>query len=520
MSNPLKAIAERRSSSGGQGVSSSYQGAVSNRLTADWVLASIKSADQEVRGDLRTLRARARELARNNDTASRYLGLVEDNVVGHEGIRLQAQVRNMEGDQDEELNRQIERAWKRWGEPEQTTVDGRLGWVDVQKKAIRSVAQDGEALIRMVTGFRGNDFGFALHLLDPDQLDHTLNRDAGRGPRGERRNAIRMGVEVDSWNRPVAYHLWNHHPSEYGEPEKERVRVPADEIIHLYQGERVAQTRGITWFAPALYKLKMVDGYEEAELVASRMAAAKGGFFKKDPEGTDLDPNQESSEQRITMEMEPGLMDQLPPGWSFQPWDPEHPTSAFKSFHKAMVRGIANGLGVSYTTLANDLEDVNFSSIRAGLLNERDAWRSIQKWLIRHFHQRVYRAWLPWALTTGQLEAPLTDRSKLEDVRWLPRGWPWVDPIKDLQAAAMAVRLGLDSRQRLAGEQGRDFNEVLDDIAEEERMADRKGVDLTTDFSKGGDPEGGEEAKAGGADVDELVKVLEQRDRNGAGQHG
>ena len=210
------------------------------------------------------------------------------------------------------------------------------------------------------------------------------------------------------------------------------------------------------------------------------------------------------------------LLDQLPPGWSFQPWDPEHPTSAFKSFHKAMVRGIANGLGVSYTTLANDLEDVNFSSIRAGLLNERDAWRSIQTWLTRHFHQRVYRAWLPWALTTGQLEAPLTERSQLRDVRWLPRGWPWVDPIKDLQAAAMAVRLGLDSRQRLAGEQGRDFSEVLDDIAQEERMAERKGVDLTTDFSKAGD----DEAEGAEVDVDDVMAMLRQREINGAGHRG
>ena len=463
-----------------------------SRLTEDWVLASIKSADQEVRGDLRTLRARARELTRNNDTATRYLGLLEDNVVGHQGIRLQAQVTRPEGELDGPINAAIEDAWRHWGEPGTAAVDGRLGWLDIQSQCIRTVAQDGEALVRLVSGVRGNPFAFALHVLDPDQLDHTYNRAAGSAPGGGRRAEVRMGVEVDRWGRPLAYHLWDHHPSEHASRERRRIRVPADEIIHLYRVNRPGQTRGITWFAPALMKLRMVAGYEEAELVASRMAAAKGGFFERDADSAGIDPNSQAADERIAIEMEPGLIDYLPIGWKFNEWDPEHPVSAFKDFHKCMVRGIANGLGVSYTSLANDLEDVNFSSIRAGLLNERDAWRRTQVWLIEHLHRRVYRAWFSWALTTGALELPRRNQARWLQARWLPRGWPWVDPVKDLQASAMAVRMCLDSRTRLAAEQGRDFGEVLDDLVREEAMAAEKGVELSTDMSRGsGDPSKG-----------------------------
>lgn len=520
MSNPLAAAAARRSAWRGDGVSasSSYQGAVSSRLTEDWVLATIKSADQEVRGDIRRLRARARELVRNNDTARRYIGLVEDNVVGHQGIRFQARVSDRDGDQDEEINTRIEEAWERWSKPDQCSVDGRWSWLDVQTQAMRGLPQDGETLIRIVTGFRGNDFGIALHLLDPDQLDETFNRERGRAPGGQMRNEVRMGVEIDRWGRPVAYHLWNRHPAEHGRPERTRDRVPASEIIHLYRPDRVNQTRGVTWFAPALFKLKMVAGYEEAELVASRMAAAKGGFFERTADAVTVDPNSDAADERIAIEMEPGLFDYLPIGWSFKEWDPEHPTSAFADFHKAMIRGIANGLNVSYTSLANDLENVNFSSIRAGLLNERDAWRRMQQMLIGHLHWRVHREWLRWALTTGALDLPSRNQEQWLSARWLPRGWPWVDPVKDLQAAAMALRLGVDSRTRIAAEQGRDFGEVLDDIAQEERLAAEKGVTLTTDLSKGGaaDDDMDEEAVVGS---NRLAALLGRPATNGA-HHG
>lgn len=509
MANPFRAAVRIQDAQRAQKRSAAFSGATSSRLTADWVLASIQSADQEIRGDLRTLRARSRELVRNNDTAARYLDLVEDNVVGHEGIRLQAQNRRREDDALwHEVNDRIEEAWSRWSEKENASVDGRLDRADIEHLSVRTVPQDGETLVRMVGGFRGNDFGFALHVLDPDQLDHEFNRPEGTGPRGERRNEIRMGVEIDRWGRPVAYWLWDHHPTEHFARERKHVRVPADQIIHLYRLKRANQTRGVPWFAPSLFKLKMLGGYEEAELVASRVAAAKGGWFERDAEALTLDPDSEAADERLVYEAEPGVFDALPPGWKFKAWDPTHPTNAFNDFHKAMLRGIANGLGVSYTNLANNLEDVNFSSIRAGLLNERDAWRKTQRWFIRHFHRRVFREWLKWSLTTGALRLPSRRTSDWTHARWQPRGWPWVDPEKDLRAAAMAIRLGLDSRTRLAAEQGRDFQEILRDLRAEEELAEELGVELSTDLSKSGGSRDDEAAAADGRISEEHRRTL------------
>ena len=51
-----------------------------------------------------------------------------------------------------------------------------------------------------------------------------------------------------------------------------------------------------------------------------------------------------------------------------------------------------------------------------------------------------------------------------------------MDPLKDIQAALAAVQGGLDSRTRIAAEQGRDFEEILADLARERQLAEEYGV--------------------------------------------
>ncbi|MCH7532721.1 MAG: phage portal protein [Gemmatimonadetes bacterium] len=101
---------------------------------------------------------------------------------------------------------------------------------------------------------------------------------------------IRMGIEMDANGRRLAYHVFTRHPSEgLG---RERTHVPAAEIIHFFVRYRPGQTRGYSLFAPVLTTLKMVDGLTDAELVASRLAAAKMGFIKNiSPEAVAVVPN-------------------------------------------------------------------------------------------------------------------------------------------------------------------------------------------------------------------------------------
>ena len=144
-----------------------------------------------------------------------------------------------------------------------------LDWADIQRLVVRSVARDGEIVVRIV---RGSEFKIALY--DADFLDYQLNRESTK-----EKNAIIQGIEVDRAGKPIAYYLWNTPPNKvpsiFGMPTKSPnmnnyERVDAEDIIHIYKSDRPNQIRGATWLAPVMIHLLMLNRYEQAEMRRKR----------------------------------------------------------------------------------------------------------------------------------------------------------------------------------------------------------------------------------------------------------
>lgn len=468
-----------------------FNGATYDRITQDW-FTQLLSADRELKGDLRRLRGAARSLARDNSFGSRFLNLLVENVVGHMGIRLQARVKNTRGGMNDSLNARIEDAWKNWAtESGDASADGKMSFTDIQALVLRTIAQDGEPLVRILRG-ADNPFNFALHVLDVDQLDESYNSTERQSPTG---NEIRMGVEIDRFGKPVAYWIWSDHPYDVSAMRNaKRVRVAAEDILHPFPIFRPGQTRGVTWFAPVMFDQQTLQAYQEAEITAARMGASNMAAVEIDPEkAAGMDPDsdgQPTGRSAIPMEMEPGRILRLGPGERLTGTEFNHPNTAFDPFTKAIHRSIAAGLNVAYSSLTGDLAAVNYSSIRAGLIAERDFYKRFQVWFATMFHRRVYRAWAPAASLSGWM--PPSDGRGTESIAWHARGWKWVDPLNDIQAAILARRSGLATLTALSAEEGEDFEENLQRIAEENALAKQYGVELlldTTARSTANDPQ-------------------------------
>src|SRR5207247_1368707 len=155
-------------------------------------------------------------------------------------------------------------------------------------------------------------------------------------------NEIRMGKEVDEWGAPVAFHFWDR-PYTITSTPRGRFRVPSSDVLHLYIQDRPNQTRGITWAHAAMVPLQMLGAYIIAEVIAARLGAAKVGFYVNKGEGAPYgsgDPKTATSTRAFVEDLAPGTAKQLPTGWEFQGWNPDHPNSAFPEFVKAMGRAI------------------------------------------------------------------------------------------------------------------------------------------------------------------------------------
>ncbi len=450
------------------GKRSDFKATAVNRLLMDWV-ASTKAADEEIRGDIRKLRARARELARNEPSCRHFLRILECNVIGPKGASLQAQIRGTDGALDREQNAELEQAWRRWARGP-VTLDGRLNLRQFQAVCLRALARDGEIFIRKFVGTERNPFGLALQAIDADLVEEGNNRFADRLS-----NEIRMGIEIDKYGAPVAYWIQGDPTKLYTDSAGTRIRIPAQDIIHLYIPDRPNQTRGVSWLASGMATLHVLAGYEEAELYAARTAAAKMGFFQKPETTGELPPTTTPHE----IEASPGSIDELPPGWTFAGWDPTHPTTAFGAFVKWMLRKVGSGFGIDYNSLGNDLEGVTYSSLRAGAIQQQDLWRSIQEEWGDLFLWPVYRAWIDTAILSREVDLPRLDfRLYVDAVVWRFRGWAWVDPLKEIQAVEKAISLGMTSRTREAASRGDEFEEVLEELARETELAQELGVSI------------------------------------------
>lgn len=444
-----------------------------DRLTGDW-FATLSSINQELSSDLDRLRSRGRQLANNNDYARKFRGMVENNIVGPSGIRLQARVEDAPGKPDRPANAAIESAWEEWSRA--CDVTGQMSLTDVCNSLVGSLPSDGEFLVRFVRGSdAGNRFNFALQVIDVDRIDTTFNgQHAG--------NTVIMGVEVNAYRRPVALHLFEAHPNDGNRTSRRRVRVSADEVLHRFRVERAEQARGIPWMAPGMLSLHHLGGFMLSALLAAEHGANHYGFFQT-PDGQ-APPLQGEGGGDAIMVSQPGVYDTLPMGTVFQPHESKYPNEVFGPFAKTCLQRIASGWRVAYHSLANDLEGVSFSSIRSGTLEERDRWAADQEWFIGAFLEPVYAAWMQMSLLSGAITMPngsalpAAKAAKFSRHEWQARRWEWVDPRADMEAKVLAVKAGIMAPQNLCASMGLDFDDTIAAIGAAQKLAEQFGVKL------------------------------------------
>lgn len=478
----------------------SFGGAQLGRLAADWFISN-GSQDAEIRSSLTLLRNRSRQMGRDVDYMKNYYGLLQDNVVGC-GIPFKAQVKMQRKDAlDLKTNAQIEAAWARWSAADSCHTAGTECFEGIQRLLIKTLAEDGEFFVRKVyRKFGVSRVPLALELIESERLDENYNLRAKGND-----NEIRMGVEIDSWKRPVAYHFLSRSPGDLNGSTVEtmsiqRIRVPANEIIHGFIPDRIGQTRGVPWLHAAIMRLHNLSKYEEAEVIGARIGASGMGFIETPEEESSLDDDVEDG-QSVT-DFEPGVFKKLNPGEKVSIPNISRPANGFEAFVRLALRGVAAGLGVSYESLSRDYSQTNYSSARQGMLTDRDRWKALQGWFLAKFNQAVFDDWLDQAVLFGELD--LTDylngkKEFYQGVKWKPRGWGWVDPQKEVAANKDAVRSGFRTQASVIAETGGDYDEFMSEREHEVKAANDAKLVFDTDPAQVTDKGQSQQALSGGA---------------------
>ncbi len=432
-----------------------YDAASTGRRAGKWVAAN-SSANTEITGALSRVRARSRDMVRNNAYARSAISKLVARAIGT-GIMARPP-------------RVVQPVWKEF--VERADFEGQHDLYGLESLVGRTVFESGECLVRRI---RTKDARMPLQIqvLEPDYLDDTK-----MGPL-ENGNFAIAGVEVDALGRRAAYWLYPQHPGELVQLPKSFTskRVPASEILHVYEKERPGQLRGMPRLSTTLMRLRDVDEYQDAVMVRKKIEACFAAFWKSAagttaPLAETANVSQDEKGRRIET-LSPGIILYGKPGDEMTFGGVG--AIARDEYTVDQLHAIAAGAGVTYEQLTGDFSQVTYLSARAAQLELRELVEMF-RWI--HFIPMFCRGVWGWFLDAGYTAGRL--RTDVYPVQWTPPAWGWIDPMKDVQAAKEEIKGGLSSWSERVRQLGQDPDDVLAEIVEERKKFKDAGVAVDT----------------------------------------
>lgn len=442
-----------------------YAGADRGRLTDGWRSRG-SSADAEISIAGPVLRDRSRELTRNNPHAAKALSSWVNNVVG-DGIM----PRPVTGDpaKDKKIKELFDRFTK------YCDADGGLDFYGQQQLACREMIEGGEVLLRRRRRFQsdGLEVPLQVQVLEADMLDHSRQGDMGNG------NLAVQGIEFDAIGRRVNYWLFAQHPGNNVISLGARIAsapVPASEISHVFERQRT-QIRGVPWCTPAMRTLKDIEEWDQAEGIRKKTESCVVGIvtgFEEDQMSIS-NPSIETATGRKIEKFEPGLIAYARGGKTISFNSPAS-VGGYGEYKQSRLRDVAAGYRIPYELLTGDLSQINFSSIRAGLVEYRRLVKAVQ-WqiFIPGYCQPIWDWFCETAFFAGLVDTPTVA------VEWAAPKFEWVDPYKDVLADILAIRAGIRTWHEVVTERGRNIADVIAEIKEFNDTVDKDAIILDID---------------------------------------
>jgi 8-oxo-dGTP pyrophosphatase MutT (NUDIX family) len=354
-------------------------------------------------------------------------------------------------------------------------------WDEFQQEAFGRHREDGDAIIRMFP----DDGCLKLRHVWAEQLTQppgTTVEEYGYG--------VRMPKDDEAAPEPEAYWLADLDNPAVGE------EVPACEVIHLKANTRTGVKRGLPDFsfgtkdaldAAGRLTRNLGEGAAIREAIAfmrQHGAASEAdvqAFVAADADFREREPTRES--YRPVNVWAPGTVVDFPEGM-------EHagaPANPGTSAHTAVVQLLLRSAGVKWNApewlISGDAS--NMGAFTSSLVAESPFVRSVLRaqGYYRERFLRIVRKALWLALASGYLPGDALTACKVELV---PPSPEVRNKLEEVQRAQIEINLGTDSRQRVAEEQGRDWEKVAKENQEYQDQFGAPGGELPLDGDRGG----------------------------------
>lgn len=451
-----------------------YDAGSDHRLNANWAATNF-SGEVTDRMSRDRVRARARDLERNSDIMNSVLGAYKRNVVGS-GFTLQAKTSNTR------LNKEIEQLWREWCKARNCDVTGTQGFTEMLRMAVVRKKIDGGVLfVKRFT--RDGMLPFQLQMLEVDELDNMQTMPKHKG------NKVVGGIEYNSYNRPVGY--WIRQYSIDGYTITEPTYIKADKVIFYYTKRRPSQIREMSDMSPTITRIRDINEFMTAISVKQRIMACLAVFIKKQipttgiGRGAAVDNIGKTSYDGKTLT--PGMVKELNAGDDVAVVNPTGQSADATSFTKLQQRLIGAGQGLSYEATSRDMSETNYASARQGGIEDGLSYDEEIEQLTAVLDE-IFETFLISAVLAGRVEIRdfWENKSKYFDHSWIKAPKKWIDPLKESSATKTALATGVKTYQEVAAENGHDWRQQIDDMAEVVKYGEKKGLDMKSILFGGG----------------------------------
>jgi lambda family phage portal protein len=468
------------------------------RDMASWPAWRI-SPDAALLPEQDAINARIEDLTRNNGIARSARRTLVDNVIGPRvTCKPNPDQHTIGRTLSPDWQRTVQGEWETFADTTWFDAGGRHTFHSATRLAVNSLASNGEALA-LPTWIQGNGRGTfsrwftCLQMVHPARLSNPDGRSDDITLRG--------GIKLNERGEPIAYNIEKTHPGDTarGLALREWETIPAYQtwgrvrVIHLYDQEDVGLTRGVSALASVLRQFAMLDKFSTERLrlavLDSLMFAALETpldsqgvqeLFGEPGEANPMGAYYEAL-QEWQVNIRGGALIPIPPGTTMKPFMPPRGMSELEPFSVLMLRNIAAGLDYPYELLTKDFSKTNYSSARAALL---EAWRTFQakrQLVIDHWIRPIYDLWFEEAVNRGRIPECTPADYYNNQVAWTRAKWlfaprGWVDPLKEARGVQIRKDAGITTLEDLAGEQGMDWVDMLEQQARENERADLLGV--------------------------------------------
>lgn len=403
----------------------------------------------EVAGGAARVRGRARHLRHNDPLAANAAAIYRTGLVGY-GVTAASQ------HPDASTRSTIDEAFGAWA--------AKTKFAELQAEIVDALVTDGEAIVIM----RTNDVGeLRLQHIPAEQLDESMTVELAGG------GYVANGVEFNGNDEVVAYHVFKTRLTDIYLSSQTPIRLPAEDVLHIFKREGAGQHRGLSWYAPVVLPLNELSQLQDALLISAKIQAMMCGFVQDlNGTGTAFAEGQQNA-GAMDISLEPGTMRVLPSGYSVTFSNPAQMQQSV-DFASHSIRLIAAGLQLPEFILSGDMRNVNYSSARTALVQFRQHLEAIQfTLLVSKLFEPVYRRWLALAGLSGTLDVGDDDAAAVE---WFFPAMPWVDPKKDADGTAAMIAAGLMSRKQAVAALGFNIEKLDAEIAADRQREGALGI--------------------------------------------